>query len=98
VRTARGLQYRWVNTRRARNEALDCTVYALFCTHMLNLHVRSDAQWERIAEAVQPANRDLFMEPPPQEPPEQAESVEADEQPAVTSGARRRIRAIGRIR
>lgn len=98
VRTARGLQYRWVNTRRARNEALDCTVYALFCTHMLNLHVRSDAQWERIAEAVQPANRDLFMEPPPEEPHEQAQAVEADEPPAVTPGARRRIRAIGRIR
>lgn len=60
VRTARGLQYRWVNTKRARNEALDCTVYAVFCTHALNLHLKTDLQWRRLAEAVQPPTRDLF--------------------------------------
>jgi len=59
-RTARGMQYRWVNTKRARNEALDCTVYAIFCTHMLNLHVRTDKEWDRLMEAVSPKTQDMF--------------------------------------
>jgi phage terminase large subunit GpA-like protein len=35
TRTARGVEFKWVNPKRARNEVLDCTVYALFCTHAL---------------------------------------------------------------
>jgi terminase, large subunit len=60
VRTSRGLDYRWVNTKRARNEPLDCTVYAVFCTHALGLHTRTQREWERLVAAVQPANHDLF--------------------------------------
>jgi terminase, large subunit len=56
-RTARGLEYRWVNPKRLRNEALDCTVYALFCTHQLGLHMLTDKAWQRLEEALQP---DLF--------------------------------------
>ena len=59
-RTARGIDYRWVNTKRARNEPLDCTVYAIWCTHLLNLHLRTDREWKRLEEAVQPATADLF--------------------------------------
>ena len=59
-RTARGIEYKWVNTKRARNEALDCSVYALFCTHQLGLHTYTDKMWQRLEDAVQPANADLF--------------------------------------
>jgi terminase, large subunit len=59
-RTARGIEYKWVNTKRARNEVLDCTVYALFCTHQLGLHMFTEKMWQRLEDAVQPANADLF--------------------------------------
>lgn len=56
-RTARGIEHKWVNTKRARNEVLDCTVYALFCTHQLGLHTYTDKAWERLEQALEP---DLF--------------------------------------
>lgn len=59
-RTSRGVEYKWVNPKRARNEVLDCTVYVVFCTHVLNLHVYTAPQWGRLEQAVQPANGDLF--------------------------------------
>jgi len=60
-RTSRGVEYKWVNAKRARNEVLDCTVYAIFCTHQLNLHTHTAPQWARLEQAVQPANGDLFL-------------------------------------
>jgi phage terminase large subunit GpA-like protein len=77
-RTARGIEYRWVNPKRARNEPLDCTVYAIFCTHQLNLHLYTAQMWQRLEDAVQPANADLFAVAPVQTP---APPVEPD-QPA----------------
>jgi terminase, large subunit len=59
-RTSRGIEYKWVNAKRGRNEALDCTVYAIFCTHVLNLHAYTDAMWTKLEQAVQPENGDLF--------------------------------------
>lgn len=59
-RTARGLEYRWVNAKRRRNEPLDCTVYAIFCTHALGLHTRTEREWDRLEQAVQPATGDLW--------------------------------------
>lgn len=59
TKTARGLEYRWVNVKRARNEVLDCTVYAIFCTHVLDLHRYIDVQWSRIEKALEP---DLFAD------------------------------------
>jgi phage terminase large subunit GpA-like protein len=59
-RTARGIEYKWVNIKRARNEVLDCSVYAIFCTHQLNLHAYTAAMWTKLEQAVQPANGDLF--------------------------------------
>lgn len=59
-RAAGGVIYRWVNIQRRRNEVLDCTVYALWCTHMLGLHLRSEAEWLRLESVIQPATPDLF--------------------------------------
>lgn len=74
-RTARGLEYRWVNAKRQRNEPLDCTVYALFCTHLLQLHVYTDRMWRRLEEALAPAAPDLFNQPPA--PPVGADDIVA---------------------
>ena len=41
AKTARGDDYRWLPAG-ARNEVLDCTVYALFCLQALDLHRYSD--------------------------------------------------------
>lgn len=60
-RTSRGVEFKWVNTKRSRNEVLDCTVYAIFCTHQLNLHTYTTAMWFRLEQAVQPENGDLFV-------------------------------------
>ena len=46
-KTASGDQYRWVK-REQRNEVLDCTVYALFASHMLDLHRYTDHMWEKL--------------------------------------------------
>ena len=64
-RTARGTEYKWVNPKKARNEVLDCTVYALFCTHALGLHTYTERMWAKLEDAVQPANSDLFAISPP---------------------------------
>ena len=57
-RTATGEQYRWV-PRRARNEVLDCTVYAVFAAQALDLHRYTEAMWNRLEAMVQP-EPDLF--------------------------------------
>jgi len=75
VRTKRGMETRWVNVNHARNEVLDCTVYAMFCVHRLALHVYTEKMWARLEEAVQPANSDLFALPPPQLVPATAEAA-----------------------
>lgn len=57
VKTANGEhKHRWVKTT-ARNEPLDCTVYALFCSVALDHHKMTDAQWDRLANDLAP---DLF--------------------------------------
>lgn len=60
VRTARGIEYRWVCPAGRRNEPLDCTVYAMFCAEALGLHTRTEREWDRLEQAVQPASGDLF--------------------------------------
>jgi phage terminase large subunit GpA-like protein len=64
ARTARGDDYRWIKPSGARNEVLDCTVYALFCAQALDLHKYSDLMWQRLESALEP---DLFdaAAPPP---------------------------------
>ena len=58
-RTASGEQFRWVK-RQQRNEVLDCTVYALFAAHMLDLHRYTDKMWAKLESAVNPPMADLF--------------------------------------
>ncbi len=74
-RTSRGVEYKWVNPKRARNEVLDCTVYAIFCTHALDLHSHTAAQWDRLEQAVQPRNGDLFVPEMPAPMPTQAHAA-----------------------
>lgn len=69
VRTAKGTVYRWENLKRARNEDLDCTVYALFVTHRLGLHNYTSAMWQKLENAVQPATPSLFSEIQPTKAP-----------------------------
>jgi phage terminase large subunit GpA-like protein len=60
-RTAQGEQHRWVKLKGgARNEALDCTVYAIFAAHMRDLHRYTERMWERLEAAVQPPTGDMF--------------------------------------
>ena len=91
-RTARGIEHRWVNPKRLRNEVLDCTVYALFCTHQLSLHIYTDTMWRRLEEVVQPANADLFAlagdHPGPADRPSPAAgSPPADDEDETEDGA-----------
>ena len=82
-KTATGEQHRWVK-RRARNEVLDCTVYALWCVQMMDLHRYTERMWEQLQAAVQPAP-DLFTLPaqtdPRHETPMEPATVDADPAP-----------------
>jgi phage terminase large subunit GpA-like protein len=70
VKTSTGEKWRWV-ARQARNEALDCTVYAMFAGHALDLPRYSDAMWSRLEERINPTQGDLLrqasVEPEPAE-------------------------------
>jgi terminase, large subunit len=60
IRSASGEKYRWVKTAQ-RNEPLDTTVYAIFCSHALDHHKLTDAQWRRLENDLLP---DLFAPTP----------------------------------
>jgi phage terminase large subunit GpA-like protein len=66
VRTARGLQFRWTNTKNRRNEVLDCTVYAIFAAHAIGLDIYTRAMWQRLRDAIDPGTGDLFGPEPVQ--------------------------------
>lgn len=61
-KTTAGFVYRWTKPNGARNEVLDCTVYAMFCVYRLGLHNFTEKMWARLESALQP---DLFAEPQP---------------------------------
>jgi phage terminase large subunit GpA-like protein len=61
-KTASGEQYRWVK-RQQRNEVLDCSVYALFAAHTLDLHRYTDRMWSKLESAVCPPTADMFALP-----------------------------------
>jgi phage terminase large subunit GpA-like protein len=65
ARTARGTRYVWVKESGKRNEAWDCSVYALFAAHALDLHRYTDAMWRRLRDRIAPVQRDLLDEPIP---------------------------------
>jgi phage terminase large subunit GpA-like protein len=79
-----------------RNEVLDCTVYATFAAHMLNLHTYTDAMWSRIENVVQPAAGDLFQAPPADQAPAAPPPVPVT-QPRPAIQPRRVRRAVGSI-
>lgn len=89
VKTARGEVYRWSKLR-LRNEALDCTVYAIFASHMLDVHKFTEAMWGRYELAVQPPTRDMFA------PGETSESgaKEAPESSATAPGETQSLRPV----
>lgn len=97
VRTSTGEKHRWVKKRsNARNEALDCTVYALFAAHLLDLHRYTETMWTRLEQAVQP-EPDLFEAaatpadgaPPPAAPPAPASpALPPPKPPAAAATAR----------
>lgn len=64
-KTSSGEVHRWIK-KGVRNEVLDCTVYAMFCAHALDLHKYTEKMWEKLREAVQPEMSDLFAMPPAQ--------------------------------
>jgi phage terminase large subunit GpA-like protein len=48
----------WKKRTDRRNEALDCTVYALWLAHALRLHLRKPAEWDCMEERIR--QRRLF--------------------------------------
>lgn len=62
-KAATGEQHRWVKVGGRRNEALDCTVYALFSAQSLDLHKYTDRLWAKLEAAVNPPIADLFDAP-----------------------------------
>lgn len=50
-KSARGFVFVWVQSS-SRNEALDCTVYAIFASQMLDLHRYTKTMWQRRADRL----------------------------------------------
>jgi phage terminase large subunit GpA-like protein len=57
VRTAKGEQWRWAR-KTPRVEALDCTIYAIFAAHMLDMPRYTEAMWSRLEARVGEAHRE----------------------------------------
>ncbi|MDT8998358.1 terminase gpA endonuclease subunit [Paucibacter sp. APW11] len=88
VRTPKGMTTRWDCPVGKRNEVLDCTVYALFCIQMLEVHKYTEALWRRLSAALEP---DLFSQVP--EAPSSAPEADAEEaEPIAAAGGNARDR------
>lgn len=74
---------RWVKPRHKRNEALDCTVYAIAAAHhpAIRIHMLRDTEWQKIEDKVQPVIKDLFAETESEGPSESTESRTTEQQP-----------------
>lgn len=60
-KTAHGERQAWVKKQGVlRNEPWDCSVYAIFGAHALDLHRYTAAMWERLRERVAPVQGDLL--------------------------------------
>ncbi len=75
VKTARGESSRWVKTA-ARNEPLDCTVYAMFCSDLLDHHKLSEAQWRRLENDLLPDLFEPMPEPMPDHLPDATQMIQ----------------------
>jgi phage terminase large subunit GpA-like protein len=59
--TTRGTIASWVLKRSgARNEAWDCTIYAMWCAAHIALHRKTAAEWAAMENVVQPNQMSLF--------------------------------------
>lgn len=56
-KTVNGYIYRWIKPNNARNEVLDCSVYALFVTYRLGLQHYTEKMWAKLEQSFVP---DLF--------------------------------------
>jgi phage terminase large subunit GpA-like protein len=75
----RGEEHRWMKRKsNSRNEVLDCTVYAMFAAHALDLHRYTLPMWAALRERVAPRQGDL-LSGPPMTPPEPAEPPLAEQ-------------------
>ncbi|CAN7265529.1 phage terminase large subunit family protein [Caballeronia sp. LjRoot31] len=75
----RGEEHRWMKRKpNSRNETLDCTVYAMFAAHALDLHRYTLPMWAALRERVAPRQGDL-LSGPSITPLEHGESPPADD-------------------
>lgn len=79
VKTSQGMKFRWLKPSGARNEKLDCTVYAIFAAHCLDLHRYTDKMWQRLELAYE---ADLFDMPAEAVPSPAAAPVHTSALPA----------------
>jgi phage terminase large subunit GpA-like protein len=54
----------WTKKAGARNEALDCEVYALHAARALRTDIMSEAQWKAIEKAILPVKQEVEIESP----------------------------------
>jgi phage terminase large subunit GpA-like protein len=94
VRTSAGEVWRWV-ARQARVESLDCTVYAVFAAHMLDLPRYTDAMWARLEERVNPMQGDLLRSAPVHTSASEEAPAQPKEAPAPPPTPARRPRLGG---
>jgi terminase, large subunit len=93
VKVAGGERYRWIKPAGARNEPLDCTVYAMFGAHALDLHKYTDRMWQRLETAYE---ADLFEQAPtslPISPPAVQTSAPSAPPPASAAPTHRQTPA-----
>lgn len=68
----------WVKKPGDRNEALDTFVYNLAAAWYLGLHARSPAEWEKLRQALDPVQSDMFRSTPAMQlPTRQSEGTAA---------------------
>jgi phage terminase large subunit GpA-like protein len=83
-RTARGTRFMWVKTQsNVRNEALDGTVYAMWCAERLGLDRYPQKVWDSIRERVQPRVGSLFDQPVSVEIETPAAAAAAEKKPVA---------------
>jgi phage terminase large subunit GpA-like protein len=94
IKTARGMRSTWVKKQAgARNEPLDCAVYALFAAHVIDLPRYTEQMWQRL-RARQEKARDATAEQAAAErdglPPAPEASAPTPKKTAPASGFPRR--------
>lgn len=85
IKTHSGTKHRWVKTT-TRNEPLDTTVYAMFCSAMLDHFKMTDAQWRRLENDLLPDLFDTQSQPPLAWHPSDAIQAAATPAPPLAPG------------